>query len=70
MEAIEFKTKIKNGVIRIPERFKQKNSETVKVIIISEKSSIKVDIIDNLLSNPIKINDFSPLSREEIHERF
>ena len=37
MEAIEFKSKIKNGIIRIPEKYKQKTGNTVKVIIISEK---------------------------------
>ena len=69
MEAIEFKTKIKNGTIRIPDKYKQKNGNTVKVIIISEKSHKESDMIDELLSNPIKINDFSPLSRDEIYDK-
>jgi hypothetical protein len=70
MEAIEFKTKIKNGVIHVPERYRKKNGEKVKVILISEKSSKQTDIIDGLLSNPIKIQNFLPLGREEIHDRF
>ena len=68
MEAIEFKTKIKNGIIRIPDKFKQKNGNTVKVILISEKSPEQSNLIDDLLSNPVKINDFSPLSRDEIYD--
>ena len=68
MEAIEFRTKIKNGVIQIPKKYKQKISNPVKVIIISEQKEFKADIIDELLENPIKLKDFSPFSREEIYE--
>lgn len=41
MELIEFKTKIKNGVINIPEKYKQKIHNIVKVIIITEKNQRK-----------------------------
>jgi hypothetical protein len=68
MEAIEFRTKIKNGIIQIPKKYKQKISNPVKVIIISEQKEFKADIIDELLENPIKLKDFSPFSREEIYE--
>ncbi len=70
MEAIEFKTKIKNGTIQIPKKFKLQQSNTVKVIIISEKKPKRTDIIDKLLSNPIKSDNFSPFERGEIYERF
>ena len=69
MEAIEFKSKIKNGIIQIPEKYKQKIGNTVKVIVITEKKAKQSDIIDKLLANPIKLKDFSPFSREEIYER-
>jgi len=70
MEAIEFKTKIKNGTIRIPEKYKQRTSNTVKVIIISEQGTKQADIIDELLASPIKSKDFSPFLREEIYEKY
>jgi hypothetical protein len=70
MEAIEFRTKIKRGAIRIPEKYKQKIGDIVKVIIISEEETNQADIIDELLTNPIKSKDFSPYLREEIYERF
>ena len=70
MEAIEFKTKIKNGNVRIPEKYKNKIGNTVKVIIITDKKAKQSDIIDELLANPIKSKDFSPFSRKEIYERF
>ena len=69
MEAIEFKSKIKNGIIQIPKKYKQKIGNTVKVIVITEKKAKQSDIIDNLLANPIKLKDFSPFLREEIYER-
>ncbi len=69
MEAIEFKTKIKNGTIQIPQKYKQKIGNTVKVIIISDQGVKRADIIDKLLTNPIKKRDFSPFLREEIYGR-
>lgn len=69
MEAIEFKTKIKNGSIQIPKKYKQRIGNNVKVIIISEQWTNQPDIIDKLLTNPIKLKDFSPFLREEIYER-
>ena len=69
MEVIEFKSKIKNGIIQIPRKYKQKMGNTVKVIVITEKKAKQADIIDNLLSNPIKSKDFLPFLREEIYER-
>jgi len=69
MEAIEFKTKVKNGTIHIPKKFKLKQGNIVKVIIISEHQVDKTDIIDKLLLNPIKSEKFLPFSREDIYER-
>ena len=69
MEAIEFKSKIKNGIIHIPEKYKQKIGNIVKVIVITEKKAKQDDIIDKLLANPIKSKDFSPFLREEIYEK-
>ncbi len=70
MEVIEFKARIKDGNIRIPEKYKTKTADSVKVIIISEKIIRETDIIDDLLANPIKIHNFSPFSRKEIYDRF
>ena len=69
MEAIEFKTRIRDGVIRIPEKYREKTGNTVKVILISEQGAKHPDIIDKLLEYPLKTEDFSPFLREEIYER-
>ena len=70
MQTIEFRTKIKNGVIQIPARFKGKVSEDVQVILISndEKGS-KPDMIDELMLHPLHTLGFQPLTRDEAHDR-
>ena len=73
MDAVEFKTKVKNGTIQIPEKYQRQISDTVKVILISDRvfanDRKEKDIIDDLLSNPIGLNNFFPFSREKIYER-
>lgn len=69
MNAFEFRTKIKNGVIEIPEKHITKIKENVRVIIIIEENPADVDFIETLFNNPIKLEEFKPLSRSEIYER-
>ncbi len=69
MEAFEFKTKIRNGVIQIPQKYTQKIGKTVKVIIFSDHKSKHYDIVDELLKHSVKVDNFKPLSRDEIYER-
>jgi hypothetical protein len=70
MQTIEFRTKIKNGIIQIPARFKGKVAEEVQVILISrsEKKS-QPDIIDELMAKPLNVKGFKPLTRDEAHDR-
>jgi len=68
MYAIEFKVKIENGMIKIPQKYREK----IKDIVLTEEkevSTISINLIDRLMKSPIKIEKFTPLSREEIHER-
>ncbi len=70
MYAIEFRTKIRNGVIEIPLEYRKKINDNVKVIVLAEKKTINdSDIIEELLDSPLKINGFTPLKREEIYDR-
>ena len=74
MYAVEFKTKIKNGMIELPKRLKGTFTDTVKVIILKEDSStLQIntgpDIIDRLLASPLEIKGFQPLKRDEIYAR-
>ena len=70
LEAIEFQTKIQNGLILIPDEYKQELGEedNIKVIVLFEKkSSLKTDIIDELTENPVPVHGV--LNREEIYSR-
>lgn len=69
MEAFEFKAKIKGGFIQIPDKYSKKINRTVKVIILSDSTGQSTDIIDDLLSNPVKVPGFTPFAREELYER-
>jgi predicted transcriptional regulator len=70
MYAFEFKTKIKNGMIEIPEKFRKQLKNTVKVILLTEYiTDTQPDVIEELLESPLKITDFRPYKREEVYER-
>ncbi|MBN2009903.1 hypothetical protein JW960_11225 [candidate division KSB1 bacterium] len=69
MLAIEFNAKIKNGIIRIPDQYSRKLSENVKVILIQEENDESIDKVEQLLQSPIKMKQFSPLTRDDLYER-
>lgn len=79
MYAIEFDTKIKNGLIEIPQEYRDRlliesKDEQVRVILLTSgvsiaKSAQDEDMIAKLLSNPLPVADFVPMNREDIHER-
>ena len=74
MYSIEFQTRIENGTIRVPKRYRQHLAEqlsdsTVRVIILVPGQQPVPDLIDALLADPIQVSDFAPLDRDEIHER-
>lgn len=69
MEVIEFKARIKDGIIMIPEKYRNKISRTVKVLVLSQSDREHDDIIDKLLMEPIKAKDFVPYMRDEIYDR-
>lgn len=69
MQAIEFQGTIQNGVIEIPKRYRHQLGKQVRVILLTQEAGSQKDIIDHLLDNPIKVNDFKPLAREEIYDR-
>jgi len=70
MYAIEFKTKIQNGIIKIPKKYRINLKENVKVIVLAEEKKKKTyDIIEHLLNSPLNIPVFKPMSRDEIYDR-
>jgi len=69
MSAIEFQTKVNDGSITIPEEYRNQLKGNVRVILMTEESTEDFDMIEYLLANPLSIEDFKPLTREEIYER-
>ena len=70
MSAFEFKAKPENGRIEIPAEYKDKITGTIRVIVLSqEESAGAADLIDRLLEHPFEIENFAPLTREEVYER-
>lgn len=69
MYAIEFKAVIKDGKIELPEVYRERFKSMVRVIVLEEAQRGASTLIDELLENPLKIEDFTPLSREESHAR-
>ena len=69
MSAIEFQTKVNDGSITIPEEYRNQLKGNVRVILMTEESTEDFDMIEYLLANPLSIEGFKPLTREEIYER-
>lgn len=68
MIAFEFQTNIKNGVIEVPEEYRDQLPETVRVIILAPTEQQPQDIIAQLLANPIQDKQFTPLTRDEVYQ--
>ena len=70
METVQFRTKIKNGVIEVPKKYQGKFKDNVRVILVAESSMAKAaNYLDELMAHPLKVKGFRPLTREEAHAR-
>ena len=69
MYAVEFQTKIKDGMIEVPSQYKDKLKKFVRVIILTDENEIATNLIDQLLTSPLKVKNFKPFSRTEIYDR-
>ena len=69
MHAIEFQSKVKNGTISIPEQYRNRIKGNVRVILLTEENSESFDMVEHLLANPLNLEGFKPLTRDEIYEQ-
>ena len=69
MYAVEFQAKIKNGTIEIPEVYRSRLKDCVRVILLAEEENTTGNLIDQLLQHPLTVTGFKPFARDEIHER-
>ena len=71
MSKIKFTAKVNQGNIEIPQQYQEaiQEVETIEIIINRQTVSSNQGIIQRLLNNPIKIQNFVPLTRDEVHEQ-
>ena len=70
--SVEFETKVKQGMIYIPEEYKYKFQEGTQVIVIInpvDEENKTTRLMDKLAKKPISVKGKRKLTREEIHER-
>lgn len=68
INSIEFTTKINQGMILIPQEYNEKFTEELEVEVII-KPVKKRRLMDKLAENPVKIDNWKQLTRENINER-
>jgi hypothetical protein len=69
MEALEFRTLVKDGTIELPDELKDQVSGHVRVILLKESvGQSGHSPIDQLMGHPIRVEGFTPLPRDETHE--
>lgn len=83
MEAVEFTATIREGRIEIPQEYRGRLGEHVRIIILSQETSRtegrastiphalkgRPDMLDQLLEHPRRVEGFTPLKRDQIYER-
>lgn len=73
MQAIEFEGQLFHGAIPVPESLHLVDGRRVRVLLLLEETEEPPvecrDAIGDLLDNPIMLDDFQSLTREQAHER-
>ena len=75
MQAIEFESIIQDQSIPLPKSPMLPPGQAVRVVVMyeqvapAEASEKRDDAISRLIGHPLRIPDFTPLSRDEAHER-
>lgn len=70
MNTVEFEATVTEGVIEIPEKYRGRITDRVRVILLSEPPpGASGDIIDRLLTHPRRVEHFEPMTRRQIYER-
>ena len=68
MKIIEFTTKINKGMIAIPKEYDQDLQEELEVEVIVRPKR-KKRLMDQLVENPVSVEGWRNLTRDEIHHR-
>lgn len=70
MVTVQFKSRIKDGVIEIPKKYKERLHDHVRIILKADTPrSRSKNYLDTLLAHPVKVKKFTPMTREQIYAR-
>ncbi|MDP4199715.1 MAG: hypothetical protein Q8922_03830 [Bacteroidota bacterium] len=70
MDRIDFEGTVEgDGIIRIPAEYKRElvKGETVHVSLSVGKRRTR--LVDRMINHPVPVDEFTPLTREEIYDR-
>jgi hypothetical protein len=68
MNTIEFQATIKDGSIEVPREYRRDGVYHARVIVLADDPPRSaVDAIGLLLAQPVRLDEFRPLTREETH---
>lgn len=79
MQAIEFETRITNRSVHLPRDAQVADGQQVRVVVLYEHPAqtdvsgtageVQAGAIARLMRDPLRLAGFTPLSRDEAHER-
>lgn len=72
MEPIEFTADIQNGIIKLPDGYKnlpEKAKAKIKIIFISYEVQVQERKLDILFDSAVRVNKIDEFNRESLHER-
>jgi hypothetical protein len=70
MNSVQFEATVNDGVIIIPDEYKEELKGVGRVTIVTRpQPEAGNDLIQQLMENPLRVDGFIPLTREEIYER-
>ncbi len=69
MYAVEFKARVADGMIPIPDPYRNQINDMVRVIVLMEAPATEETYINLLFAEPLRVPDFEPMHRDETHDR-
>lgn len=66
MHAVEFRARLREGIIEVPADVRRHLPEVVRVILLADDTA-EQDLIKELIEHPVRAEGFRPLSREEVY---
>lgn len=73
MATVEFQARVENGVIIVPEEYKQELSDGAVVnVVVSKQPAKKISdtgILAELAQKPVQVKGIRSITRDEMHDR-